>query len=74
MHIVDHSNTKCFLVVLMLQLQSSHYTMPNKGKKKAKAAEYDSNGEVLPRMDITYEDMKFVTGVEPKFKWGKINI
>ena len=49
----------------MSDLQSSHYTMPKKGKKKAKTVEYDSDVEVLPRMEITYEDTKVVTRVEP---------
>ena len=74
MHIVDHGNTKCFLAVFMLDLQSSYYTVPKKEKNKAKAAEYDSDVEVLPRMEITYEDTKVVTGFELEFKWGKINI
>ena len=28
--------------------------------------------EILPRMEIIYEDTKAVTGVEPEFKWGQI--
>ena len=31
----------------------------------------DSDIEILPRMEIIYEDMKVVTGVEPKFKLGQ---
>ena len=47
--------------------------MPKKGeKKKAKFHEEDSDLEVLPRMEIIYEDMKTVTGDEPEFKWGQI--
>ena len=57
----------------MVQPQSSHHDMPKKGgKKKAKAYRDDSDLEVLLRIEITYEDMKAVTGVEPEFKWGQI--
>ena len=60
----DHSDTKLFLTMVMLQLQYSHHNMPKKGgKKKAKATEEDSDLEVLPRMEIIYEDTKDVTGV-----------
>ena len=46
--------------------------MPKKGKKKAKAAEEDSDLEIMPRIVIVYEDSKAVTGAEPDFKWGQI--
>ena len=40
--------------------------MPKKGgKKKAKVHEEESYVEVLPRIEIIYEDMKVVTGAEP---------
>ena len=69
----DHSDTELFLVMVMLQLQSSHHNMPRKGgKKKAKATKEDLDLEVLPRMEIIYEDMKAVTGSEQEFKWGHI--
>ena len=42
--------------------------MPKKGgKKKAKVTEEDSDLEVLPRMEIIYEDMKVVIGAEQEF-------
>ena len=44
--------------------------MPKKGKKKAKVAEEESDVEIMPRVEIIYEDTKFVTGAEPEFKWG----
>ena len=49
--------------------------MTKKGKKKPKIVEYDSDtemAEVAPvtRVEIIYEDMKAITGVEPEFKWG----
>ena len=46
--------------------------MPKKGKKKSKAAEEDSDLEVIPRIEIVYEDTKAVTGARPEFKWGQI--
>ena len=61
----DHNDTKLFLIVVMLQLSSSHHTMPKKGgNKKAKVTEEDSDLEVFPRMEIIYEDTKAITGVE----------
>ena len=46
--------------------------MPKKGKKKAKVIEEDSDLEVMPRVEIVYEDTRSVMGNEPEFKWGKI--
>ena len=44
----DHSDAKLFISVVMLQLQSSHHNMSNKGgKKKAKVHEDDSDLEVF---------------------------
>ena len=55
----DHSDTKLFFSMAMLQLQCSHHTMQNKGgKKKRKVHEEDSDVEVFPRMEIIYEDIK----------------
>ena len=68
----DHSNSKTFIGIFVLQPQSSYKTMPNKGKKKAKVTGEESDMEMLPRMEIIYEDMKVVIGVEPKIKWGHI--
>ena len=45
--------------------------MPKKsGKKKAKATEDDSDMEVIPSIEITYEDTKSITRAEQDFKWG----
>ena len=69
----DHSNTRLFLAMVMLQPQYSNHNMPKKGgKKKAKVHEEDSDLEVFPKMEIIYEDTKAVTGAEPEFQWGQI--
>ena len=69
----DHSNTKLFISLGMLQPYSSHHNMPKTGgNKKAKVDEDDSDLEVLPRMEIIYEDIKAVTRDELEFKWGQI--
>ena len=47
-------------------------TMPNKGNKKAKVAEEDLDFEIMPRVEVIYEDTRSVTGAEMEFKWGKI--
>ena len=46
--------------------------MTNKGKKKAKSVDYDSDAEIspTPRVEIIYEDSKSITRTEPEFKWG----
>ena len=54
----DHSKSKKFLGMFMLQPQYSYNTMPNKWKKKAKVTGEDSHMEFLPRMEIIYEDTK----------------
>ena len=46
--------------------------MPDKGKKKAKDVEEESNLEIMPRIEIIYEDTKAVTGAKLEFKWGQI--
>ena len=46
--------------------------MPKKGKKKSKVVEENSDLEIVPRVEIVYEDTRSMTGIEPKFKWGKI--
>ena len=46
--------------------------MPKKGKKKAKVVEEESDLEVMPRVEIIYEDTKSVIGAKPEFKWGWI--
>ena len=37
--------------------------MPNKGKKKAKVVEEDSDLEIMPRVEIIYEDTKYRTDI-----------
>ena len=64
MHDFDHSNSKTCIGMFILQPQSSYNTMPKKGKKKDKVTGEDSDMEMLPRMEIIYEDMKAITGVE----------
>ena len=68
----NHRDTKLFLDMIVSWPQSSHNTMPKKGKKKSKATVEDSNLEIFPRMEIIYEDTKASTGAEPEFKWGQI--
>ena len=69
----DHSNTELFLALVMFHPQSSHLNMPKKGgKKKAKVHEEDSDMEILPKMEIIYEDTKSVIEAELEFKWGQI--
>ena len=46
--------------------------MPKKGKKKAKVVQEDSDLEIMPQVEIVYEDTRYVTGTEPKFKWVQI--
>ena len=49
--------------MVMLQPHSSPHNMPKKGgKKKVRFHEDDSYLEVLPRMEIIYEDTKAVIG------------
>ena len=72
MLLFNHRDTKLFLDMIVSWPQSSHNTMPKKGKKKSKATVEDSNLEIFPRMEIIYEYTKAVTGPEPEFKWGQI--
>ena len=65
-------DTKSFLDVIMPQPQSSLDTMPKKGKKKSKASEEESDFEIMPRIEIIYDDTKEVTEAEQNFKWGQI--
>ena len=65
-------DTKLFLDMIMSHPQSLHKTMLKKGKKKDRATEEQSYLEILPRMEIIYEDTKVVTKVEPEFEWGQI--
>ena len=67
--VVNCKNAKfCFLS----QFLSPHDTMPKKGNKKAQVIEEDSDLEIMPRVEIIYEDTKSVTGAKMEFKWGQI--
>ena len=47
--------------------------MPKKrGKKKDKVIEGDWDVEVMPIMEIIYEDTKVVIGHDQEFYWGQI--
>ena len=46
--------------------------MPKKGKKKAKVDDEDSDLELMPKIEVIYEDTKTITGAEHEFKWGQI--
>ena len=46
--------------------------MPRKVKKKVQAMEDDPEVEVFTKVEIIYKDTKPLTGVDPKFIWGKI--
>ena len=49
--------------------------MPKKGKKKSNITDDESDAEITltgPRVDIIYEDTKYVTRTKPEFKWGQI--
>ena len=59
-------------ILLFLQAHSVSNTMPKKGKNKSKVANDESDIEIMPQVEIIYEDTKSVTGAEPKFKWGQI--
>ena len=46
--------------------------MPKMGKKKVQTTGDDSEIEIVPKLEIIYEDTKAFTGVEPEFRWGQI--
>ena len=57
----------------LCQSLSPHTTLfQKKGKKKDKAAEEESDLEIMPMIDIIYEDTKAIIGAELEFKWGQI--
>ena len=67
----NHRDAKtCFGV--FVQPQSTSNAMPKKGKKKAKVVEEESDLEIMPRVEIIYEDTKSVSRAETEFKWVKI--
>ena len=57
-------------ILLFLQAQSVSDTTPKKLKQKSKVVDNKSDIEIMPQVEIIYEDTKSVTGVEPEFKWG----
>ena len=66
-----HRDTKKFLDVIVWQPQSSHDTMPKKGKKKSKVTNEDLDLEVMPKTEVIY-DTKAIIEAELEFKWGHI--
>ena len=67
----------CFLTdgmlryfIVFLQAQCVCDTMPKKGKNKSKVWDDKSKVEITLRVEIIYEDTKFVTKAKPEFKWG----
>ena len=66
----NHRDTKLFFSAFLSQPHSTLNTMPKKGKKKSKAAKENLDLEIIPRIEIIYEDTKAVTEVEPEFKCG----
>ena len=60
------------VLVFLLQAQSAFDTMPKKGKKKSKVSEEYSDLEIMPQVEIIYEETKSITRAKPEFKWGKI--
>ena len=46
--------------------------MPRKKKKKAQAAEKELELEIITRIEVIYEDTKFITRVELEYKWGEV--
>ena len=72
MHGFNRRETKLCFDVVLSQPRPSLNTMPKKGKKKSKVAEEDSDLEIMPRIEIIYEDTKSVTGADLEFKLGYI--
>ena len=69
----DHSDSKLFLAMVILQFPSSCHNMPKKGgNKKDKDHEEGSYVEVLPKMEFIYEDTKAIIRANPDFKSGQI--
>ena len=46
--------------------------MPKRGKKKVQTTGDDPEIEIVPKLEIIYEDTKSFTGVELEFIWGQI--
>ena len=48
--------------------------MNKKDKNKYNIVDYESDAEITPtpRVEITYENTKSITGAKPEFKWGHI--
>ena len=49
--------------MFLLQLPPLYNTIPKKWKKKAQAVEGDLDVEIVPKMEIIYEDTKAIAGV-----------
>ena len=62
MHVNNQSSSNTCLVCLW-QFRSSYNNMPKKGKKKAHAPGDDLEVDILPKVEIIYEDTKSIAGV-----------
>ena len=72
MHVVYNCRDARTFFGVFVQDQSASNTIPNKFKKKAKVVEEESDLEIMPRVEINYENTKSVTGAELELKWGNI--
>ena len=64
----SHRDAKLCFGEVLSQPQSALNTMQKKGNKKAQDVEEESDLEIMPRIEIIYEDTKAVTGVELELK------
>ena len=46
--------------------------MPKNGKNKVQTTGDDPEIEIVPKLEIIYEETKSFIGVEPEFIWGQI--
>ena len=46
--------------------------MSKRQKKKAPVVEEETKVEIVTRVEYTYEDTKFIVGIEPEYKWGEV--
>ena len=46
--------------------------MHKKGKKKIQTMGDDPKIEIVPKLEIIYQDTKYFTRIEPEFRWGQI--
>ena len=72
MHVVSNGRDAKTYFIILLQAQSVSETMPKKRKKKDKDVDDESDVEIMPRVEIVYEDTKYVIGAKFEYKWGHI--